>query len=345
MLIPRKVHEILEEMNEEVFKNMTVENVNAIRRYVDRIIKFYQSKEADGDAVEATIDDEENIIKDDIEVSETKENVKEDVEALVNSTKHDKRIGICSEIVDIRQRLGVVSISDLSEIVGKELFSNNTSSFVIPGDKRYIKVLEILNNISSVVNSLSTEISLEEMLERIKEQFDKLDEIAESFKNSDSEENNKFNLVLEYLDSIKANGNKIGINELIKAFVVGEIIANESERVFLSGTAIMQMLQFVSLINATNFNIKDKTQVDTCILLLSTIKQAVLLNKAANKFSGFTAGKPFPFPTMPGIDPKIYQKAAAFDKIVEALRPGFIELMVQSKGFDSPLNGWGNVSF
>ena len=178
--------------------------------------------------------------------------------------------------------------------------------------------------------------------------FDKLDEIAESFKKSDSEESNKFNLVLEYLNSIKASGNKIGIIELLKALVVGGIIASESEYLLLIGsTCSSSMMQLGDLINAANFDIKDKTQVATGKTLLSAIKQAVSQNKAT-VFGGFTAGKPFPPPPLPGIDPKIYQKAAAFDKIVEALRPVFIELETRKplmQGFGSPLNGWGNTSF
>ena len=289
--------------------------------------------------------EEEQTEDQEVEENRAKENAKKDVEDLVKSTKHDKRIKICSEIVEIRRKLGAISVTDLAKIIGKELFSNESSmtAVPIPGDWRYIKVLEILNNISSIIYSLSTEISLEEMLEHVKEQFDKLDEIAESFKKSDSEESSKFNLALEYLDSIKASGNKIGITELLKALVVGEIIASESERVFLAGGAVVHMTQLMTLLNAANFDIKDKTQSDTCKMLLSAIKQDVLTNKTVNNFGGFTAGKPFP--PLPGIDPKIYQKAAAFDKIVEALRPVFIELANESplmKGFSSPLNGWGS---
>lgn len=308
------------------------------------------------DPIEFLEDESEEEQTEDQEVEENraKENAKKDVEDLVKSTKHDKRIKICSEIVEIRRKLGAISVTDLAKIIGKELFSNESSissaAVPIPGDWRYIKVLEILNNISSIVYSLSTEISLEEMLGKVEKQFDKLDEIAESFKKSDSEENNKLNLVLEYLNSIKASGNRIGISELLKAFVVGEIIASESERVFLAGGAVVHMTQLTTLLNAANFDIKNKTQVDTCKMLLSAIKQDVLTNKTVNNFGGFTAGKPFPPPPLTGIDPKIYQKAAAFDKIVEALKPVFIELASEResplmKGFGSPLNGWGNPIF
>ena len=302
------------------------------------------------DPIEFLEDDSEETIEDEIEVSE--ENFNEDVKATPSkSTKHDKYVEICSKIIEIRRNLGVVSISDLSEILGKEFFSYDKSLFAIPGDKRYIEVLEILNHISSIVNAISTELSLEKWVALVEYQFDKLDEIAKSFKNSnkDAEDKQLFS-ALEYLGSIKANGNRIGLDEILKAFVVGKIIDNESERIFLSGTAITQMSQLMSLINAANFNIKDKIQVDICKQLLSTIKQAVLLNKTANKFGCFItgAGKPFPPPPMPGIDPMIYQKAAAFDKIVEALRPVFIELETRKplmQGFGSPLNGWGNLSF
>ena len=294
--------------------------------------------------------EEEQTEDQEVEENRAKENAKKDVEDLVKSTKHDKRIKICSEIAELRRKLGAISVTDLAKIIGKELFSNESSmtAVPIPGDLRYIKVLEILNNISSIVYSLSTEISLEEMLEHVKEQFDKLDEIVESFKKSDSEESNKFNLVLEYLDSIKTSGNKIGITELLKALVVGEIIASESEYALLIGSACSSLLMRLGdLINAANFDIKDKTQVATGKTLLSAIKQTVSQNKA-NVFGGFTAGKPFPPPSMSGIDPKIYQKAAAFDRIVDALRPIFIELETQKplmQGFGSPLNGWGNLSF
>lgn len=290
-------------------------------------------------------------IENEKEISEAKENAKKDVEDLVKSTKRDKRIKICSEIIELRRKLGAISITDLAKIIGNELFSNETSmmsSVPVPGDRRYIKVLEILNNISSIVYTLSTEISLEEMLEHVEKQFDKLDEIAESFKKSDSEENSKFNLVLEYLNSIKTSGNKIHITDLLKAFVVGEIIADESEYTLLIGSEFSSlMMRLGDLINAANFDIKDKTQVATGKTLLSAIKQAVSQNKSniAKMLGGFTAGKPFPPPPLPGIDQKIYQKAAAFDKIVEALRPVFIELQSEGplmKGFGSPLNGWGS---
>lgn len=293
----------------------------------------------------------EEVIKDEKEISEAKENVNKDVEAPIESTKHDKYIKICSEIIKIRRELGIISISDLAKIVGKEFFSNNTTSlFTLPGDKRYIEVLEILNHISLTVNSLSAEIDLEEMLNYVEEHFDKLDEIAESFKDSNkAAEDKQLDLTLEYLDSIKKSDSSktLGIGEVLKAFVIGKIIADESERVFISGSILqIQILHFMNIINAANFDIKDKTQVDTCKLLLSTIKQAILLNKTTNKFGCFTAGtgKPFPQPSIPGLDPLIYQKATAFDRIVDALRPVFNELENRKslmQGFGSPLNGWG----
>jgi hypothetical protein len=297
---------------------------------------------------EAIKDDEEiekareEIIEDEIKVSEEKENTNEDMgfveteessEDSFESTKHDKYIKICSEIVEIRRKLGVISILDLSTIVGKEFFSNGASLFTVPGDKRYIKVLEILNNISSIVNALSLGISLEELVDHVEDQFNELDEIAESFKNSNKDADDKqLFSVLEYLDSIrKANRLKpigVGTNDLLKAFVIGKIVDNESEFIFLSDNISSRlMMQLCGLINAPNFDINDEVQIDTCKLLISTIKQAVLRNKAANKIGCFVnAGNPFPLPPLPGIDQRIYQKAAAFDKLVEALRPIFDEL-------------------
>lgn len=149
---------------------------------------------------------------------------------------------------------------------------------------------------------------------------------------------------LEYLDSIKKSDRSIGINELLKAFVIGKIINNESEHVFLGGPIEMQMFQLMNLISAVNFDINDKPQVDTCKFLLSSIKQAVLLNKSYdNNFSGFVMAmanmesskntsdpSPSPIsqkqPAIQEIDQKIYKKALAFDKLVEALRPILDEL-------------------
>ena len=281
----------------------------------------------------------EEIIEDEIKVSEEKENANEDVEDLVKSTKHNKYIKICSEIVEIRQKLGAISILDLSTIVGKEFFSNDTSLFAVPGDKRYIEVLEILGNISSIVNKLSLEISLEELVKHLYHQFDNLDEIgAELSKKFNKDVDDKQIMsILEYLDSIrKANRLKpigVGTNDLLKAFVIGKIIDNESEFIFLSDNiSSVLMMQLCGLINAPNFDIDNEVQIDTCKSLISAIKQAILRNKAANKIGCFVNT---------GIDPRIYQKAAAFDKIVEALRPVFIELETQkTQGFGSPLNGW-----
>lgn len=303
---------------------------------------------------EAIKDDEEiekareEIIEDEIKVSEEKENTNEDMEFVeteessedsFESTKHDKIIKICSEIIEIRKKLGFVPMPDLAKIVGKEFFSNDTTSlFAVPGDKRYIKVLGILNNIFTIVNTLSKESGIEELVKRAEDQFDKLNEIAESAESFD--EDKQFNLALEYLDNLKKlnNSKPICIYELLDAFVVGKIIDNESEYMFLTSTTTSAlMMKLADLINAVNFDIKDKAQVDTCKSLLSTIKQTVLQNKTFR--SNFVYG-------LNGcIDPKIYQKAAAFDKIVEALRPIFTELETEKplmKGFDSPLNGWGS---
>lgn len=245
MLIPRKIHVILEEMNDEVFKNMEIQNVNAIKRYIDRIIKFYQSQEADKDVYDIEI-----AIGDEKEISEAKENVNENnAEIATELSKTDK------------------------DAEDKQLFS-----------------------------------------------------------------------ALEYLDSIKKSDHQkfFDFGELLKAFVIGKIIDNESERVFLGcDTVRTQMFHFMNLINSSNFDINDKIKVDTCKSLLSCIKQGVLLNKLSNKFGYFTP-VPFQLPPTPGIDPKIDQKAAAFDKIVEALRPFFIGLETEQslKGFscDSSLN-------
>ena len=103
----------------------------------------------------------------------------------------------------------------------------------------------------------------------------------------------------------------------------------------------------VYFIDAENFDIKDKDQVYACKYFLHSIKQTVLLNKENNnKFSGFMMSMASmessanssdssisgttvsqKSPTIKEIDQKIYKKAAAFDKLVEALRPIFDELI------------------
>lgn len=146
---------------------------------------------------------------------------------------------------------------------------------------------------------------------------------------------------LKYLDSIKKSNlsKSISYNELLKAFVIGKIIDNESEYIFVEGKSVTQFRDFI---NAANFDIKDKDQVCTCKHLLYAIKQTVLLNKAENnKFSGFmmamasmesveNTNDSSPVsqksPAIQEIDQKIYKKAAAFDKLVEALRPILDEL-------------------
>lgn len=166
-------------------------------------------------------------------------------------------------------------------------------------------------------------------------------EVSEAKENSN--EDKDFEDALKYLYSIKKSNPSKFIDcgsELIKAFVIGNVIDNESEYIFVEGKSVTQLLD---IINAANFDIKDKDQVDTCKSLLYTIKQTVLLNKSDNNnFSGFmmammanmesveNTSDSSPIsqksPTIQEIDQKIYKKAAAFDKLVEALRPIFNEL-------------------
>ena len=279
--------------------------------------------------LEKSIKDEEEIVDD---------CVTEDVK----STKHDKIIKICSEIIEIRKKLGFVPMPDLATIVGKEFFSNDTTSlFSVPGDKRYIEALRILNNISLIVN---TTFGLEELVKLVKDQFDRLDKIA--IADGSFDEDKQFNLVLEYLDSIKKSNlsKSISYNELLKAFVIGNIIDNGSDYIFIPGESIKRFLDFI---DAENFDIKDKDQVCACKYFLHSIKQTVLLNKENNnKFSGFmmsmasmessanSSDSPISgttvsqkSPAIQEIDQKIYKKAAAFDKLIEALRPIFDELI------------------
>ena len=282
------------------------------------------------------VKDLENSIKDEEEIVD--DCVTEDVK----STKHDKIIKICSEIIEIRKKLGFVPMPDLATIVGKEFFSNDTTSlFSVPGDKRYIEALRILNNISLIVN---TTFGLEELVKLVKDQFDRLDKIA--IADGSFDEDKQFNLVLEYLDSIKKSNlsKSISYNELLKAFVIGNVIDNGSDFIFIPGESIKRFLDFI---DAENFDIKDKDQVCACKYFLHSIKQTVLLNKENNnKFSGFmmsmasmessanSSDSPISgttvsqkSPAIQEIDQKIYKKAAAFDKLIEALRPIFDELI------------------
>lgn len=252
----------------------------------------------------------------------------------VKATKHDKIIKICSEIIAIRKKLGFVPMADLAAIVGKEFFSNDTTSlFSVPGDKRYIEALRILNNISLIVN---TTFGLEELVKLVEDQFDRLDTIA--IADGSFDEDKQFNLVLEYLYSIKKSNlsKSISYNELLKAFVIGNVIDNGSDFIFIPGESVKRFLDFI---NAENFDIKDKDQVCACKCFLRSIKQTVLLNKENNnKISRFMmsmanvehASDSSPIsqksPAIQEIDQKIYKKAAAFDKLVEALRPIFDEL-------------------
>ena len=282
------------------------------------------------------VKDLENSIKDEEEIVD--DCVTEDVK----TTKHDKIIKICSEIIAIRKKLGFVPMPDLAKIVGKEFFSNDTTSlFSVPGDKRYIEALRILNNISLIVN---TTFGIEELVKLVEDQFDRLDTIA--IDDGSFDEDKQFNLVLEYLDSIKKSNlsKSISYNELLKAFVIGNIIDNGSDYIFIPGESIKRFLDFI---DAENFDIKDKDQVYACKYFLHSIKQTVLLNKENNnKFSGFMMSMASmessenssdssisgttvsqKSPTIQEIDQKIYKKATAFDKLVEALRPIFDELI------------------
>lgn len=279
------------------------------------------------------VKDLENSIKDEEEIADDSV-TKEDVKA----TKHDKTIKICSEIIKIRKKFGFVPMPDLAAIVGKEFFSNDTTSlFDVPRDKRYIEALRILNNISLIVN---TTFGLEELVKLVEDQFDRLDTIATADVGS-FDEDKQFNLVLEYLNSIKKSNlsKSISYNELLKAFVIGNIIDNGSDYIFIPGESIKRFLDFI---DAENFDIKDKDQVYACKYFLHSIKQTVLLNKENNnKFSGFmmsmasmessaNSSDSSPIsqksPKIQKIDQKIYKKAAAFNKLVEALRPIFDEL-------------------
>ena len=282
------------------------------------------------------VKDLENSIKDEEEIVD--DCVTEDVKA----TKHDKIIKICSEIIAIRKKLGFVPMADLATIVGKEFFSNDTTSlFSVPGYKRYIEALRILNNISLIVN---TTFGIEELVKLVEDQFDRLDTIA--IDDGSFDEDKQFNLVLEYLDSIKKSNlsKSISYNELLKAFVIGNVIDNGSDFIFVPGESIKRFLDFI---DAENFDIKDKDQVYACKYFLHSIKQTVLLNKENNnKFSGFMMSMASmessanssdssisgttvsqKSPTIQEIDQKIYKKTAAFDKLVEALRPIFDELI------------------
>lgn len=283
------------------------------------------------EVIKMAVKDLEKSIKDDEEIVD--DCVTEDVK----STKHDKIIKICSEIIEIRKKFGFVPMPDLAAIVGKEFFSNETTNlFAVPSDKRYIEALRILNNISLIVN---TTFSLEELVKLVEDQFDRLDTIA--IADGSFDEDKQFNLVLEYLDSIKKSNlsKSISYNELLKAFVIGNIIDDGSDYIFIPGESIKRFLDFI---DAENFDIKDKDQVYACKYFLRSIKQTVLLNKENNnKFSGFmmsmasmessaNTSDSSPIsqksPKIQEIDQKIYKKAAAFDKLVEALRPIFDEL-------------------
>lgn len=119
---------------------------------------------------------------------------------------------------------------------------------------------------------------------------------------------------------------------MLKAFIIGNVIDNESEYVFIPYGMIEQ---FSGFINAEIFDIKDKDQVYACKKLLYNIKHSVLFYKESdNEFSGFMMAMamqsaantsnpsqiPQKSPTIPEIDQNIYKKTAAFDKLVEALR-------------------------
>ena len=131
--------------------------------------------------IKMVVKDLEKSIKDDEEIVDdcvTAEDVK--------VTKHNKIIKICSEIVEIKKKLGFVLMSDLVKIVGKEFFPNYTTSlFDIPKSKKYFEVLIIFNNILTIANTLSKESDVEELVKRVEDQFDKLNEIAKSFDEED----------------------------------------------------------------------------------------------------------------------------------------------------------------
>lgn len=167
------------------------------------------------------------------------------------------------------------------------------------------------------------------------------DKIEVSEEKENFNEDKDFEDALEYLYSIKKSNlsKSISYNELLKAFVIGNVIDNGSDYIFIPGESIKRFLDFI---DAENFDIKDKDQVYACKYFLHSIKQTVLLNKENNnKFSGFmmsmasmessaNSSDSSPIsqksPKIQEIDQKIYKKAAAFDKLVEALRPIFDEL-------------------
>jgi len=371
MLIPRKTYEILKEMDDEVFKYMTVENANAIKRFIKDVINSTY-RESCADTVD--VDDIFHEITDGYDPYYFKEESCKDENDDVPSdypkvhaykTDYDK---IVCKLGSVKLALGVVSLSDVVKVIGEEMIPNvcgkdSFTQMIIPGDPRFINVLDIMNKIVSITNYQFQDKNMVSALKGL------LSDLEETIKSLDSKPNQndteKCSKVCDYLLDLKsksfASFECLTISAFLAVMVKFGIIESDEEILKKLRENPMTSVVFFEIYKSVKTLEGKPTEswYESTSRLVLQFKNFYNLVKTTTKFSfpnaatinplygttgfdGINFGKTNA-KDIPGIDPQIYQKAAAFDRIVDALKPVFIELETRKSlkggfGWGSPVN-------
>ena len=305
----------------------------------------------------------EEAIKDDEEIEEECIKVIEDEPSdypKVHACKTDYDKIVC-KLGSVKLALGVVSLSDVVKVIGEEMIPNicgkdSFTQMIIPGDPRFINVLDIMNKIVSIINYQFQDKNMVSALKGL------LSDLEETIKSLDSKPNQndteKCSKVCDYLLDLKsksfASFECLTISAFLAVMVKFDIIESDEEILKKLRENPMTSVVFFEIYKSVKTLEGKPTEswYESTSRLVLQFKNFYNLAKTTTKLSFPNAmtinplyGTNAKAKDIPGIDPQIYQKAAAFDRIVEALRPVFIELEKQKpfmQGFGSPLNGWGS---
>lgn len=332
-------------------------------------------------------DNDIEVIEDEIGISEEEASLKNILDPLENTSENEEFVEVEDEPSDypkinigktdydkiicklgaIKSAIGVVSLDDVVKVIGEEMIPNvrGKDSFtqIIPGDPRFINVLDIMNKIVSAISFNYQDSNLVSTLKGLLSDLEKIIRSLDSKPNQNDTE--KCNKVCDYLLALKSKSftslECLTIPAFFDVLVKFDVIESDEQILKKLQENPMTNVVFFELIKSVKTLEGKPTEnwYESTSRLVLQFKSFYNLAKAATKFSfpnamtinplyGTSFGKAnAKAKDIPGIDPRIYQKAAAFDRIVDALRPVFIELEKQKplmQGFGSPFNGWGNTS-
>ena len=325
----------------------------------------------DEEEKENTNDNDIEVIEDEISISEEEASLKNILDPLENTSENEEFIEVEDEPSDypkinigktdydkiicklgaIKSAVGVVSLDDVVKVIGEEMIPNvrGKDSFtqIIPGDPRFINVLDIMNKIVSTISFNYRDSNLVSTLKGLLSDLEKIIRSLDSKPNQNDTE--KCNKVCDYLLGLKSKSftsfECLTIPAFFDVLVKFDVIESDEQILKKLQENPMANVVFFELIKSVKTLEGKPTEnwYESTSRLVLQFKSFYNLAKTATKFSfpnamtinplygtgfdGINFGKNnAKAKDIPGIDPQIYQKAAAFDKIVEAFRPVFIEL-------------------